>query len=93
MAVRTCAHGRLLTKTCWRCTFLVYLNTTAALDGKEESMKTDHGTVVWTLFSRGVWPRCKCGYDPHNNELLALHYAEYGFREVDDHGQIKRFAL
>lgn len=52
-----------------------------------------HGTVPSSLWVRGVWPRCKCGLDPHDNTALALHYAEHGFREVDRHGTIHRYPL
>lgn len=82
-----CTHGRPLTKRCWRCTVATEKGLVT------EAERNQHGTVAWTLFARGVWPRCRCGLDPHDNTQLAAHYAKYGFREVDDHGQIVRFAL
>lgn len=41
-------------------------------------------------FLRGEWTACKCGYDPKDNQKLNTHFAEHGFREVDDHGHIVR---
>lgn len=53
-------------------------------------MPGDHGTTPASWWGRGAWPRCKCGYDPHDNTALAAHYRELGFVEYEDHGQIKR---
>lgn len=53
-------------------------------------MVTEHGTVPSSWFGRGVWPRCVCGYDPHDNAALTEHYRQHGFTEVEDHGQIVR---
>lgn len=41
-------------------------------------------------FVSGEWTRCKCGFDPHDNDVLNTHFAAHGFREVDVHGTIVR---
>ena len=52
----------------------------------------EHGSD-FRRFLRGEWTRCRCGYDPRDNALLNAHFAEHGFREVDDHGTIRRFPV
>jgi len=54
---------------------------------------TDHGTTLASWFAQGVWPRCRCGYAPRNNIKLSQHYAEFGFTEVDQHGQLVQIPL
>jgi hypothetical protein len=40
-----------------------------------------------------VWPRCSCGFDPHDNTALQSHWAEQGFKVVDRHGTLVRVAI
>lgn len=50
----------------------------------------DHGTVPSTLYTRGSWPRCRCGFDPRDNAALEAHYRDHGFIEVDVRGRLTR---
>lgn len=49
----------------------------------------EHGSD-FRRFLRGEWARCACGHNPRDNALLNAHFAEHGFKEVDDHGTIIR---
>jgi hypothetical protein len=53
-------------------------------------MDGEHGTTLSSWFGRGVWPRCRCGFDPHDNAVLDEHYRTLGFEEYEDHGVIRR---
>ena len=48
-----------------------------------------HGPVPATWFAPGRWATCQCGFDPKNNGLLADHWADQGFRVVDNNGQLE----
>jgi len=48
--------------------------------------KHDVDTTSWWV--PGMWTRCVCGFDPHDNGLLYAHWAEHGFRIVDHHGHL-----
>lgn len=45
-----------------------------------------HGSV--NRFVRGVYPHCRCGYKPNDNQLLVEHFARHGFVEVDCDGAL-----
>lgn len=51
------------------------------------------GPVLSTWFGRGRWPTCRCGLDPHDNAVLTAHWAERGFRVVDDHGHLVKHPI
>lgn len=53
---------------------------------------TEHGSDA-NRFVPGTWPGCLCGYRPKDNRKLTQHFAEHGFREVDDHGRIVRIPV
>lgn len=66
------------------------------LEGKSSSRTaaeqvgdSEHGSD-FRRFVPGAWPACKCGYNPKDNALLNAHFAEHGFKEVDEGGQIVR---
>lgn len=44
-------------------------------------------------FIRGEWTRCVCGLNPKDNAVLNAHFAEHGFREVDEHGTIRTYPV
>lgn len=44
-------------------------------------------------FGRGSWPRCRCGYAPRDNSLLKQHWAEAGFRVVDERGILRTYPI
>jgi hypothetical protein len=46
----------------------------------------EHRPRHW--FTRGTWPECSCGYAPRDNAALTAHWAELGFRVVDEHGTL-----
>jgi hypothetical protein len=49
-----------------------------------------HGTTFASWFIPGMWPKCKCGFDPKDNIVLQQHYRFFGFEEYEDHGRIMR---
>lgn len=51
-----------------------------------------HGSDA-SRFVPGAWPGCRCGYRPRDNAKLNQHFAEHGFREVDDHGHLIRIPV
>lgn len=44
-------------------------------------------------FGRGVWPKCQCGLEPRNNKALSEHWAERGFRVIDEHGTLVKYPV
>jgi hypothetical protein len=50
---------------------------------------TEHGSDA-NRFVRGAWPGCLCGYRPRDNAKLNQHFAEHGFREIDNHGALTK---
>ena len=48
---------------------------------------TGHGSGM-SRWQRGAWPRCICGYNPRDNAKLNTHFADYGFQEVERHGEL-----
>ena len=51
-------------------------------------ISTRHGSDPTTRWLTGVFPKCKCGFNPRNNERLQEHYRAFGFEEIDDHGTL-----
>lgn len=47
----------------------------------------NHRPIDW--FTPGTWPRCSCGFNPHNNARLNAHWASFGLRWFDDHGTLR----
>lgn len=56
-------------------------------------MSEEHGALYSTWFGRGVWPTCKCGFDPRDNSLLTKHWAEHGFKVVDVRGTLTKMEV
>lgn len=46
------------------------------------------GPVASTWFGPGVWPTCRCGFDPRDNSALVRHWRDAGFRVVDERGRL-----
>lgn len=44
-------------------------------------------------FARGMLPRCKCGFNPKDNGLLIQHWADAGFRVVDENGHLVSYPI
>ncbi|HEX6685545.1 MAG TPA: hypothetical protein VF062_22410 [Candidatus Limnocylindrales bacterium] len=62
------------------------------IDRGEWAGDASHGSDA-NRFVPGAWPGCRCGYRPRDNYKLNQHFAEHGFREMDDHGQIVRIPV
>lgn len=54
----------------------------------EHGPRCDGDPGSW--FGRGRWPRCACGFDPHDNAALTAHWADAGFEIVADGSQLVR---
>lgn len=54
----------------------------------EVDESSEHGPVPTTWFVRGMWPTCKCGLAPRDNDVLNAHWREHGFTVVDEHGHL-----
>lgn len=46
------------------------------------------GAHAPSWFTPGMWPRCACGFDPHDNRILTQHWEARGIKVVDDHGTL-----
>lgn len=44
-------------------------------------------------YARGQWPRCACGYSPHDNVALTKHWEAAGFTVIDNHGTLEQHPL
>lgn len=49
-------------------------------------MTTEHSPVGW--FTPGVYPSCRCGFAPRDNDALTAHWREHGLAWHDDHGHL-----
>lgn len=54
---------------------------------------TEHGPDHVSWFGQGRYPKCACGHDPRDNTALAGHWAEHGFRVVDEHGVLVKHPI
>lgn len=59
----------------------------------EKTHTPEHDANPSTWWGRGVWPTCICGFAPRDNGLLNAHWAEHGFRVVDEHGRLTKRPL
>lgn len=55
-----------------------------------DAIAEEHDVVVRTWFGVGLWPTCKCGFAPRDNDKLTAHWRTYGFRVVDEHGRLMK---
>ncbi|SIH22299.1 Uncharacterised protein [Mycobacteroides abscessus subsp. abscessus] len=62
------------------------LTEIAAGDGGQNACGPDFAS--W--FARGQWPRCACGFSPHDNTVLNQHWRDAGFAVVDNHGRLEK---
>lgn len=56
-----------------------------------QTAAAEHSPRDW--FTRGRFPSCSCGLDPHDNAKLIAHWAENGIRWVDEQGRLTAYLV